>query len=303
MQKIHTISFLLFDSFSNLCLANGLEPFRAANDLSHKNLFDWQIVTIDGLAAKSSSGIQVVPDRKLSDARGDLLVVMPSYDFERHSTVTNLQAIQSAAKLFSHLGGHDTGSWLLAKADLLEGYSATIHWDELMRFAEAFPDIKTVRKRMVWDNDRLTCAGAAAAFDVSMEIIGRQFGTTLRLEVALLFMDANVTSEPQGYSAKKSHVSRAISVMRENLETPLPIDEIAEAIGLEKRVLTERMKQEFGETSIQVYRRLRLLNARKLLLESNLSVSEIAVRTGYENTSAMSRAFRNAFGTTPRSLR
>ena len=63
------------------------------------------------------------------------------------------------------------------------------------------------------------------------------------------------------------------------------------------------MKGELGATPQAVYRRLRLIQARKLVLETVLSVSEIALRCGYDDPSALTRAFKAEFGTTPRSLR
>ena len=63
------------------------------------------------------------------------------------------------------------------------------------------------------------------------------------------------------------------------------------------------MKADLGATPATIYRRLRLIQARKLLLETDISVSEIATRTGYENASALTRAFKAEFATTPRTMR
>ena len=63
------------------------------------------------------------------------------------------------------------------------------------------------------------------------------------------------------------------------------------------------MKADLGATPAAVYRRLRLIQARRLLLETDITVSEVATRSGYEDPSALTRAFRNEFATTPRALR
>ena len=44
------VAFVLFDQFSNMCLANCLEPMRAANTLAHQCVFDWSFLTLDGAA-------------------------------------------------------------------------------------------------------------------------------------------------------------------------------------------------------------------------------------------------------------
>lgn len=303
MQRIISITFLLFDSFSNHCLANTLEPLRAANNLSGKDLFQWTIATVDSGNVISSSGLEFVPNGKLSELRGDLLIVMPSYGYLEHGIDRNLRAIRAASNRFEHVAGFDTGSWLLAQAGLIDGFDATIHWDEFTRFEEAFPDVNARRERMVWDRNRLSCVGAAAGFDVAMDLVGRQHGKALRLEVALLFMGSDVVSEPRDYAAGQAQVSKAVNLMRENLETPLPLSQIAREIGTTRRALNTQMKAEFGETAVSVYRRLRLLKAKRLLLETDLTIAEITLRAGYEDVSAMTRAFRRSFGTTPGKLR
>ena len=64
------IGFVLFDQFSNLCLANCLEPLRAANTFSSRNIYHWELLTLSGAAVESSSGIPVLPKADLSDAGG-----------------------------------------------------------------------------------------------------------------------------------------------------------------------------------------------------------------------------------------
>ena len=76
------IAILLFDRFSNHCLANAVEPFRAANMLSRKELYRWQFVTWDGRDVVSSSGLPVTPGARLADhPGGDYLFLLPSYGY------------------------------------------------------------------------------------------------------------------------------------------------------------------------------------------------------------------------------
>ena len=303
MQKITSLTFLVFDSFSNHCLANALEPLRAANDLSGSTHFKWTLATIDGRNVHSSSGIEFVPSAQLSNLSGDMLVVMPSYNYRAHTSDQVLRSLRATASRFKVLAGYDTGGWLLAKAGLLDDFRATIHPDEFTRFSEAFPNTNAIRQRVIWDRNRVSCAGAASAFEVSMDIISRQLGAAIRLEVALLFMGSDASSQSGTYTSRDNKIYHALNIMRENLEVPISLSQIAESVGLSARNLNTRLKEEFGETSVQIYRRLRLLEVRKLLIETDLSIPEIAVRAGYENVSAMTRAFKNAFGTTPAKLR
>lgn len=298
------VDVLLFDGFSNHCLANTVEPLRAANMLSGKALYDWQFLALDPSVVTSSSGLQVAPHQAVGKAHGDMLVVMPSYGFLGHSGWKTQAALRAAEARYKMLVGMDTGSWLLAEAGLLDRYRATIHWEELTGFSERFPEVEAIRERYVIDRNRITCSGAMAAFDLVTHLIGRDHGQALALEVAQLFMTRDSARSHSGRAGSaNTFVNRALAVMQENLEHPLPIPEIARRAGRTQKVLEARMRADLGATPNQVYRRLRLNLARKLVVETDLPIAEIAVRAGYDDPSAMTRAFRTEFGASPRAMR
>ncbi|MEL6608850.1 MAG: helix-turn-helix domain-containing protein [Pseudomonadota bacterium] len=297
------ITLLLYPDFSNHCLANTLEPLRAANDLSGEPLFTWSVVSRDGAPVASSSGLRLQVDGALAEARGDMLIAQPSYGFRGFATPAGRAGLRAARTRFSTLAGFDTGAWLLADAGLLDGYRATVHWEELEDMAEAFPEVTALRTRFLWDRDRLTCAGASAAFDAMGDLIERVGGPALRLEVALLFVTPDVAAEPAAPMATSAVMAQVLGVMQDNLEEPLPVGEIARRVGVSPRSLDRLAQRELGSSPAQTYARLRLLRARKLVRETRLSVAEIAVRSGYQDASAFTRAFRQAFGHAPRMLR
>jgi transcriptional regulator GlxA family with amidase domain len=295
------VGLVLFERFSLHCLANAVEPLRAANMLGRRPAYDWRFLTLDGLPVKSSSGLEIAPHGRLGgDDGGDMLFVMPSYDFRAHATPGCSRALRAAALRYPTIVGFDTGSWLMAEAGLLHGRAATIHWEELAGFAEHFPEVIVRRERHVIDGDRITCSGAMAAYDLVTELIGRRQGEALRLEVTDLLMTGG--SSRAGASRDRM-VDRALAIMRESVEAPLSIAQIARRVGRTQRTLEARMRLVLGATPQTVYRRLRLNLARKLAEESALPVAEIAIRCGYTDASAMARAFRAEFGLSIRQLR
>jgi transcriptional regulator GlxA family with amidase domain len=298
------IGVLLFSRFSNHCLASAVEPLRAANMLSRRTLFAWTFLSPGGGPVTASSGLTVTPDAAFgAEGSGDLLFVMPSYDHLAHASAATSRALRSAARRYPVLAGFDTGPWLLAEAGLLDGYRATIHGEELAAFAERFPDVRTERARFLADRDRLTCSGATAAFDLVLDLIGTRHGEALAHEVTAL-LNAGDAGVPRRPAARYSRlVSRALALMQDNLEDPLPIPALAAALGRPQRDLEARMAAELGAGPARVYRRQRLAYARKLAEESALSVAEIAVRSGYGDPAAMTRAFRAEFGLTPSAAR
>ena len=293
------ISILLFDRFSNHCLANVLEPLRAANDLSSQQVFEWNIVVLGGQRVRSSSGLRLEADAQLADMRGDILMVMPSYGFLTHANVTSSRALRAAARRFDILAGLDTGSWLLAEAGLLDGYRATIHWDELDRFSERFSDIDVQKEAVIYDRDRITCGGASTAFALAMQMIEKQHGAALRLRVEHLFSGAYA----QRPARRGGIAARAVDLMRAHIEEPLQIAQLAQQLGRSQKHLEQQMLARLGAAPQVIYRRIRLERARQLSLDTTISVAEISVRCGYQDASAMTRAFRSEYGTTPQALR
>lgn len=294
---------LLFDAFSMHCLANTVEPLRAANGFAGRRVYDWRFLTLDGGPVISSSGLEVTAHARLADHSGEMLIVMPSYRFQDHTSVDVLRALRASVRRHETLAGFDTGSWLLAAAGLLAGRRATIHWEEFDNFAEAFPDVSAQRDRFVLDGDRITCGGAITAFETVMHLIGRDHGEALRLEVATLFMSPEATGPHGAPTARGKTVARALTLMQANLEAPLPLSEIARRVGRSQKEIAKRTQAELGATPQAVYRRLRLILARKLVIETDLPVAEIALRSGYDDPSALTRAFRAEFGVSPRDMR
>ncbi|WP_298849947.1 GlxA family transcriptional regulator [uncultured Ruegeria sp.] len=297
-------NILLFNGFSNHCLANMVEPLRAANNLSRQSLYTWRFCSIDGEPVHSSSGLVVIPYGAISDHQGDVLVVMPSYGYLKLDTRSTTRAVLAASRRHRQVAGLDTGSWLLARAGLLDDHRATIHWDELSRFEESFPAVDVVQERFVIDRNRLTCSGAMAAFDLASALIRRDHGPLLFMEVAHLLMSRNGRDHyALPLKSEDTLVNRALTIMQANLETPLSIRDLARNIGCSQKRIETRVQVELKTTPQALYRRLRLNLARNLAEDTEQSIAEIAGRCGYENASAMTRAFKAEFGQTPTAFR
>ncbi len=281
-----------------------VEPLRAANTLGRQDLYAWRFFGPTDKPVHSSSGLQVTPHAALGDETGEYLVVMPSYGYLELGTISTLRAVRAASRRHRQVAGLDTGSWLMAQAGLLDGRRATIHWDELSRFEETFPEVDVVRDRFVRDGNRITCSGAMAAFDLATALISKDHGALLSMEVSNLLMSRGAAGQnDHPLRTKDTVVNRTLSIMQENLETPLKIHEIAQKTGLSQKKIEIRVQAELKTTPQALYRRLRLNLARKLAEETDHSVAEIAGRCGYENASAMTRAFKAEFGQTPTDYR
>ena len=300
------IAFLLFDKFSNLCLANCLEPMRATNGFLQAPAFDWQFFTIDGAPVHSSSNLPVIAHGSIGDLLAcDYLFILASYDYRTHDSAKTRQALQQTARRAATIVGLDTGPWLMAAADLLKGRRATVHWDVLQDFTERYVTSEVLRQRVVWDGNRVTCAGAMSAFDLTRDVIRTHLGEAMALDVDTLFLkDTPQAPTPRRYNpVKPTSVQRAIALMQENIETPLTLTKISHAIACPPKTLARRFQIAMGASPGQVYRHIRLSHARHLVETTALNIYEISLRCGYDSPASLTRAYKTRFGQSPTAMR
>ena len=305
-ETTEDVAVLLFPRFSNHCLANAVEPLRAANEFLMRDAYRWRFVTLDGSAVESSSGLPVSPNSSLREHPGGAyLFVASSYDVRGYANARTSRALVSASRRFRNLVGMDTGAWLMAQAGLLEGKRATIHWDELTAFSETFGEVIATSDRYVLDGNRLTCGGAMTSFDLVLNLIGQTHGEALRLEVAGLFLHQTVDAPQDIARHRKSSplVEHIVGLMSAHLESPLSIAELSSRASISQRGLTRAFQAELGAPPKTVYKQLRLAAARRYAQQSGYSISEIAVRCGYRSAASMTRAFAEQYGKPPTAFR
>jgi transcriptional regulator GlxA family with amidase domain len=305
-NQMQEVAVLLYPRFSNHCLANAVEPMRAANEVLMREAYRWRFVTLDGAPVESSSGLPVLPNSTLRDHPGGaLLFVLSSYDYRARASQASNRALAAAARRFDRVAGMDTGAWLMARAGLLDGRRATIHWAEFTAFEEEFATVDAVPDRVVHDGPRLTCGGAMTAFDLMLDLIAETHGEALRLDVAGFFLHRSPEA-PQDRALRQAVspvVQASIARMSANLENPLGIEALAARARISQRGLARAFHADLGAPPMVVYRRLRLAAARRYAQQSRYPIAEIALRCGYRNAAAMTRAFVAEYGKPPSAFR
>jgi transcriptional regulator GlxA family with amidase domain len=245
------------------------------------------------------------------ELEGDALIVVAGFNQERHAGRALLAQLRGAAGRFRALGGVEAGGWLLARAGLLDGHAATTHWEDLEDFAARFPEVTVRPDRFVIDGRCFTSGGASPTFDLMLHLIRSRFGYPLALEVASVFIydEAHAATDAQplvslgrlaGYEPR---VAAAIRLMESRLDRPLTTAAIARRLEISVRTLELLFRQALGIGPGTYCLRLRLQAARRLLLDTRLSMQVVAVRCGFGSHSAFSRIFRQHFAVSPSAYR
>lgn len=296
------ITILLFDGFSNMVLSCLMEPLRALRDQAHPDL-DWQIVTLAGAPARSSSGLSIAPDRAAGAAEvGEILMVVAGYGFRDHATPATRSILRRLARPARIVIGADTGAWLMAAAGFLDDQAATLHFSVLADFAETFPRVQASNARYVMAGRYWSCGGASCALDLILAFIAARFGPADAFMASTMFLHDAERQERHGRGP--DHLSgpgtgalrQAVGLMVETIEAPLPLAAIAARTGLSLRGLDRLFRAELRLSPGRYYQLLRLARARELAESSDFGLREIALRCGYSGAPALSKAFRHSFG-------
>ncbi|WP_261897559.1 choline metabolism transcriptional regulator GbdR [Vibrio porteresiae] len=311
-KEVNRIGFLLLNNFTMLALASAVDPLRMANQLTGKTLYDWYIISEDGLGVKASDGITVTPDMSMSQApQLDTLIVVGGVNIVRSYTRKQVSWLQSLARKHIRLGGVCTGPYLLAEAGLLDGYNCSVHWECLATLQERHPRVNCLNHLFVIDRDRMTCSGGSVPLDMMITMIQKDFGRELGSSISEMFICDRVRGENDYQRVPLKHMLgtaqpklvETITLMEANIEEVIELDELASYVGLSRRQL-ERLFQKYLQCSpSKYYLKLRLYRARQLLRQTTMSIIDIATACGFVSSPHFSKCYRLHIGISPKAER
>jgi transcriptional regulator GlxA family with amidase domain len=270
------IAFLLVPNFSMIAFTSAVEPLRLANRASGKELYRWHLFSPDGKPVAASNGIALAPQGPVDGVLGFLTVI--------------------------------TGSHILARANMLNGYRCTIHWENLASFTENFPEVEATAELFEVDRNRFTCSGGTAALDMMLNMIGQQHGHEWAAAVSEQSIHERIRDRHDHQrmaltarlGVRHPKLIQVIQSMEANLEEPLSRADLAQAAGLSSRQMERLFAKYLKKSPARYYVELRLNRARLLLLQTNMSVIDIALACGFVSASHFSKCYRDFFGKTPR---
>lgn len=303
---------MLLPGFSLLAQACALEPLHVANQLSGKRLYTSVTYGLDMRAVKSAAELSLSPQGAVGGDVGVLDVLFVCAPSQTASVPAGLlEWLKRLAGRGVALGGIAGGTDVLARAGVLDGYRATLPWQNADAFARNYPAVRMTNQLFEIDRDRLTCGGGTAAMDMMMTLIGQHHGQRLAECISEHFVCERIRmgDEPQHVPLRSrlGHAPHslidAVTLMESNIEEPLTTHELAEHLGISRRQLERLFKKYLQTVPSRYYLDLRLQQARKLLRETDQAVGDIALQTGFSSGAHFSTAYRNHFGMTPREER
>ncbi|NKC14620.1 MAG: helix-turn-helix domain-containing protein [Gammaproteobacteria bacterium] len=308
----YRVGFILVPRFSMLAFSSGLEPLRMANRLADRPLYEWCLIGESKDDVEASNGLKLTPDTVFDEARDlHLLLVCGGVDIQQVADKALIGFLQRAAQRGLALGALCTGTYILAKSTVLDGYRCTIHWENLASMREAFPQVVLTTEVFEIDRDRLTSSGGSAPLDMMLHVIAGHHGQELANAISEVFICERIRGRHDrqriplrtrlGTSQPK--LMEAVALMEANIEEPMSLDELAHHASLSRRQLERLFQKHLGCVPTRYYLELRLQRARQLLLQTSMSIVDVAFACGFVSAPHFSKCYRDFFSIPPRDER
>ncbi|MGI3167541.1 GlxA family transcriptional regulator [Pseudooceanicola sp. C21-150M6] len=307
-DKQYHFVFVLLDNFSLLSFASAIECLRIANRMAARKIYSWEIQTEGGANVSCSAGTTFASDNALGELnRDDTVLICGGLDVQKACTKVMLNWIRREARRGLAIGGLCTASHVLATAGLLDGKRATIHWENHDSFAEEFEDVILTKSVFTVDGQRMTTAGGTASIDLMLKLIADKNGEDLANSVAdqLIYssirtdQDTQRLSVPTRIGVRHPKLSLVIQMMERNIEEPISPAVLATEVGMSTRQLERLFRRYLNRSPKRYYMELRLQKARNLLMQTDMSVINVALACGFSSPSHFSKCYRAQYDTTP----
>ena len=309
------VTIVLVPGFSHLSLGAILEPLHTLNDIASDVDIVIQVASIAEPRVASASGLSVDCPISLQECRDSLgstrrphaVFLCCGLKTPFRSQLDIRRLLRACVRSGVPLYGLGCSAWKMADAGILRNGRGTVHWKTLAAFSERNRDIDAPDALFVTSNQVTSCPGEAAALDLAIKFIQKEFSARHAESVCnhllISFPRSGHLKQPRGDADRLRDVPetlrRAVSLMSENLEDPMPVNAVAKSVGLSLRQTERLFSTHLSIAPKRYYLKLRLQHARQLIEQTSLSIMEISVACGFVSRRVFTQYYRNEFGFPP----
>lgn len=311
-MKERLVAVLVYDGLCSFEFSCATELFGLARLGIDPDWYRLETCSPGGRSVVGNFGLKVKPDAALSRLKQASIVIVPGWhDIEGEVPRSIVKALRDAHARGATLASFCSGSFVLAATGLLDGRLATTHW----RYAEAlqrrYPAVRVDPSVLYLDEGGLmTSAGSAAALDLGLHLIRRDFGPEIANHVARRLVIAPHRDGGQAQFLERpvqrreqSGLSRVLEKMRQDLSSDRPLSYWASEAAVSQRTFIRQFKAVTGVTPGSWLASIRLDRAKELLESTSLSIDEIAGHCGFGTPATLRHHFRLRLGLTPSAYR
>ncbi|OYD24952.1 GlxA family transcriptional regulator [Oceanimonas baumannii] len=310
------VGFVLQPHFSMMAFTAAVDALVTANLVHSTPLFTISSYGLDSATVCSDLAIDISANHTLDelpldgDNALDVVVVCGGFRCDLSEQGLLSRKLRLAARRERVLGGLWNGAVALAHAGTLDGLCCAIHPDNHSFAKERFSRVEISSRALEANSHILTSAGPSSALEMMLLLIERLHGTdTVRAIREILSSDRLADSSETRLALAENDpalprpLRDLLRLMNSNIEEPLSIDELASYAGLSRRRMERLFQTHLQATPSRYYLELRITQARRLLLQSDTSIANIAVACGFVSSTHFSHCFKDFFGVSPSQAR
>ena len=312
---LQNIAVIALDGVSPFELSIFSEVFSI--DRSERGLpkYDFAVTTLDPRRLVRTTGgfDMLVRDGLERCDEADVVALAPSKPYDREYDPEVLDVLRRTVDRGGRVVSVCSSSFALAAAGLLDGRRATTHWMHAPLLAERYPDIQVDPDVLYVDEDPVfTSAGTAAGIDLCLHLVRKEQGAEVANALARAMVvaphrtggQAQFVATPVPEPRPGSTLAPLLEWASAHLAEDLTVELLAERAHMSERTFTRRFRAATGTTPYAWVLQQRLLLAEQLLEgRADLSMEEVAARSGFGTAAAMRHHFVRERGTPPSAYR
>ena len=302
------VDIILSDGFVMTELSGVVDVLRLANRVVDKKMFTFRYVSPEAGIVKSSADTWLNASALSNNPDADIAVFLGNSDLNFTS-----REIEKAVHKYRYtnakvvLLAEAAAIYISANSD--DGFGHTTHWENRLLLEER-SGLYDIAPSLAVSTDKIvTCAGLVSTYDIMLQIVAGYLSKAKLLTISSILLLDKVrsfeTRQPGAMDAlsagKDSHIDQAIKMMQSNIEEPLKTTELAKVLGQTTRSLERQFLRHLGRSPGRFYRELRLIRAQNFLVNTDMSILEIAAACGFGSN--FGKIYKAYYGKTPRETR
>lgn len=310
------IGLLLYPSCLPAGLLTGLDFFRAANLLAGKPIFNVKLVGIDSAPVICGHDQRLIPEITIEKFNPDA-IVLPGFWadsplqtkevlFQNKKLQFYLNTLSAKKSLWSYC----TGVFFHAQTGRLKGKRATATWWLAQDLIKGFPEVQwQVHQTCILNPLDITSSGANGFYSIFEEILKKHAHKKVLSDVQKYLMSPPLLEQNDPFyqldmiPRSAPLLSRVIRLVEKNPAYELSLNFMAAELGVSTKTLARHLKQEVPWTPAHFFRMIKFKQAGELLITTELSISEVCAKLGFDDESNFSRSFKTSVQLTPAQYR
>jgi AraC family transcriptional regulator, transcriptional activator FtrA len=310
-MALRSVAVLLQEPVSLFEYAVLAEVFGTDRTAAGVPAFDYRVCAESAGPLESRNGTTVTAAYGLDAAADADLIAVPASDSASDPSSAVVEVLRSAVERGAWVLSLCSGAFTLGAAGLLDGRDCTTHWRHAEELAELHPKARVDPDVLyVRDGTVVTSAGTAAGIDAALHLVRLEHGSAVATTIA-----QRMVVPPHRDGGQRQFIDRPVPTtqaeslgpvlewMLANLDEPFTVDDLARRAAMSPRTFARRFVAETGTTPHQWVTDQRVLRARHLLEETDLSVDAVARDAGFGSAALLRHHFTRCTGITPTAFR